>query len=96
MYKRQPEDSVTREQLATILYRYAAYKGYDVSAGENSDILSYSDFDQLSDWAVTAMKWACGTGVINGVSDSTLRPQGESTRAQVAAMLQRFCENIVK
>lgn len=91
-----PNDPVKREQLAAILHRYAVYKGYDVSIGENTNILSYTDFEQLSEWAIPAMQWACGTGIINGTSESTITPQGEATRVQVAAMLQRFCENIIE
>lgn len=88
-----PDDPVTREQLAVMLYRYAQYKGYDVGIGEDTNILSYTDFDQLGEWAVSAMQWACGAGIINGTGDgSTLSPQGEATRAQAAAMLMRFCE----
>jgi hypothetical protein len=85
---------VTREQLATMLYRYAVYKGYDVSIGEDTNILSYADFADLSEYAIPAMQWACGAGIVNGTSESTLTPQGEATRAQVAAMLMRFCEAI--
>lgn len=85
---------VTREQLATMLYRYAVYKGYDVSIGEDTNILSYADFADLSEYAIPAMQWACGAGVITGVTDATLVPQGEATRAQVAAMLMRFVEAI--
>ena len=88
------EDAVTREQLAVILYRYAVYKGYDVSIGESTNILSYADFADLSEYAIPAMQWACGAGIVNGTSESTLTPQGEATRAQVAAMLMRFCEAI--
>ena len=88
------DDAVTREQLAAILYRYAVYKGYDVSIGESTNILSYADFADLSEYAIPAMQWACGAGVITGVTDATLVPQGEATRAQVAAMLMRFCEAI--
>ena len=88
------DDAVTREQLAVILYRYAVYKGYDVSIGEDTNILSYADFADLSEYAIPAMQWACGAGVITGVTDATLVPQGEATRAQVAAMLMRFCEAI--
>ena len=88
------EDAVTREQLAVILYRYAVYKGYDVSVGEDTNILSYADFADLSEYAIPAMQWACGAGVITGVTDATLVPQGEATRAQVAAMLMRFVEAI--
>ena len=88
------DDAVTREQLAAILYRYAVYKGYDVSIGESTNILSYDDFADLSEYAIPAMQWACGAGVITGVTDATLVPQGEATRAQVAAMLMRFVEAI--
>ena len=88
------DDAVTREQLAVILYRYAVYKGYDVSIGEDTNILSYADFADLSEYAIPAMQWACGAGIITGVTNSTLVPQGEATRAQVAAMLMRFCEAI--
>ena len=88
------EDAVAREQLAVILYRYAVYKGYDVSIGEDTNILSYADFADLSEYAIPAMQWACGAGIVNGTSESTLAPQGEATRAQVAAMLMRFVEAI--
>ena len=88
------DDAVTREQLAVILYRYAVYRGYDVSIGEDTNILSYADFADLSEYAIPAMQWACGAGVITGVTDATLVPQGEATRAQVAAMLMRFVEAI--
>ena len=85
---------VTREQFATMLWRYASGKGYDVSIGEDTNILSYADFADLSKYAIPAMQWACGAGIVNGTSESTLTPQGEATRAQVAAMLMRFCEAI--
>ena len=83
-------DYVTREQLAAMLWRYASGKGYDVSIGEDTNILSYADFADLSEYAIPAMQWTCGAGVITGVTDATLVPQGEATRAQVAAMLMRF------
>ncbi len=83
---------VTREQLATMLYRYAVYKGYDVSIGEDTNILSYADFADLSEYAIPAMQWACGAGIITGVTDATLVPHGTATRAQCAAMLMRFLE----
>ena len=85
---------VTREQFATMLWRYASGKGYDVSIGEDTNILSYADFADLSEYAIPAMQWACGAGIVNGTSESTLTPQGEATRAQVAAMLMRFVEAI--
>ena len=85
---------VTREQFATMLWRYASGKSYDVSIGEDTNILSYADFADLSEYAIPAMQWACGAGVITGVTDATLVPQGEATRAQCAAMLMRFVEAI--
>ena len=87
-----PEDNITREQLAAILYRYAQAKGYDVSVGEDTNILSYADALDVSEWAIPAMQWACGSGVIEGVTEATLVPGGTATRAQVATMLMRFCE----
>lgn len=87
----RPDDNITREQLAAILYRYAKYKGMDVSAGETGSIQSFSDASSVSEYAVTAMKWACGTGLINGISGK-LVPAGTATRAQTAAILHRFCE----
>ena len=83
---------VTREQLATMLYRYAVAKGYDVSIGESTNILSYADFASISEYAIPAMQWVCGSGIVTGVTDSTLVPQGTATRAQCAAMLMRFVE----
>ena len=91
-----PDDPITREQLAAILYRYAQNKGYDVSVGEDTNILSYTDAFDVAEYAIPAMQWACGAGVIEGVTESTLEPQGNATRAQVATMLQRFCENIAQ
>lgn len=87
-----PNGLVTREQFATMLYRYAVAKGYDVSIGESTNILSYADYDEISEWAIPAMQWACGSGIITGVTESTLVPQGTATRAQCAAMLMRFVE----
>ena len=84
-----PDDAVTREQLATMLYRYAQFRGYDVSVGEDTNILSYSDAQNVSEWAIPAMQWACGAGIING-SGSQLNPQGDATRAEIAVMLMRF------
>ena len=89
-------DPITREQLATMLWRYAQTVGYDVSIGENTNILSYTDVADLSEYAIPAMQWAVGAGIINGTGDgSTLTPQGQATRAQAAVMLQRFCEKYV-
>ena len=84
-----PEDDITREQLAAILYRYAQYKNYDVSVGEDTNILSYSDAPEVSEYAVPAMQWACGAGIVEGYGD-VLDPTGNATRAQAATMLMRF------
>ena len=88
-----PDNAITREQMAAILYRYASFKGYDVSAGGMS-LDEYADTSQISSYAVTAMQWANSEGLITGVTDTTLDPKGSATRAQVATILMRFCENI--
>ena len=84
-----PNDNITREQLAAILHRYANYKGYDVSVGEDTNILSFDDAQTISGYAVPAMQWACGAGLMQG-SNRKLLPTAQATRAQVAAMLHRF------
>ena len=89
-------DLITREQFAAILYRYAQFKGYDVSIGADTNILSYADAFAISEYAYPAMQWACGAGIMGGMDDGTLMPQGKATRAEAAAMLMNFCENVVK
>ena len=84
-----PNDNIAREQLAAILHRYANYKGYDVSVGEDTNILSFDDAQTISGYAVPAMQWACGAGLMQG-SNRKLLPTAQATRAQVAAMLHRF------
>lgn len=91
-----PDDLITREQMATILYRYAQYQGLDVSMGEDTNILSYTDISELSQYAMPAMQWTCSAGIINGTSESTLSPKGSASRAQIAAILHRFCELFLK
>lgn len=86
-------DSITREQLAAILYRYAQMKGYDVT--EKADLTGYADSAAISGYAVEAMQWANANGIVNGMTETTLAPQGTATRAQVATMLMNFCENVV-
>ena len=86
-------DSITREQLAAILYRYAQLKGYDVT--EKADLTGYTDSASISSYAVEAMQWANANGIVNGMTETTLAPQGTATRAQVATMLMNFCENVV-
>lgn len=89
-------DSITREQFAAMLYRFAQEQGYDVSVGENTNILSYTDAEDVAEYAIPAMQWAVGAGIISGTGDgSTLSPQGQATRAQAAVMLMQFCENYV-
>ena len=89
-----PDGKITREQIAAILYRYAQYKKYDVSVGEDTNILSYDDAQSISSYAIPAIQWACGAGVVTGKSGSKLDSKGNATRAEVAAMLMRFCENV--
>ncbi|HIS71450.1 MAG TPA: S-layer homology domain-containing protein [Candidatus Scatomorpha pullicola] len=86
-----PNTAVTREQLATMLYRYAQYRHYNTSAGANTNILSYYDANRISEYAFSALQWACGEGIMDGTGTGYLSPQGQATRAQLAAMLMRFC-----
>ena len=89
-----PDNAITREQMAAILYRYAQFKGYDVSA--SADLGAYADAAQVSAYATAAMQWANASGLITGVTDTTLEPKGSATRAQVATILMRLCEDIAK
>ena len=88
-----PNANITREQLVTMMYRYAKSTGKDVSVGKDTNILSYADATTVSEYAVPAMQWACGAGIVNG-ANGKLNPQNNATRAEVAAILMRFCENI--
>ena len=89
-----PNSPITREQMAAILYRYAAYKGYDVS--QKADLSGYTDAASISGYAKDALAWANAQKLITGVTDTTLNPQGSATRAQVATILMRLCETVVK
>lgn len=89
-----PNASITREQMAAILYRYAQYKGYDVT--KKADLSGYSDNSQVSAYAKDALAWANAAKLINGVTNTTLAPQGNATRAQVSAILHRFCDGVAK
>lgn len=89
-----PDDDVTREQLVTILHRYAQFKGIDVSKGKN--ISNFTDHSAVSDWAFSAMKWSVGHGLVNGKTATTLNPADNATRAEIATIIMRYCENIVK
>ena len=89
-----PNDNITREQMAAILNRYAGFKGYDVSAADN--LAAYTDAGHVSDWALASIKWAVGEKLITGMTTTTLVPQGNATRAQVASILMRYIENVVE
>ena len=90
----RPNRAVTREELAQMLYNYAKVKGYDLTA--SGDLTAFPDVSKVSDWAETAMSWANGNQLINGFEDDTLRPGGDSTRAQAASILMNFDLNVVK
>ena len=90
----RPNEPITREQLAAILYRYASYKNYGVT--KRSDLSVYSDLAQLSSYASDAMNWAVAEELFQGVGASLLSPKTNATRAQVATILMRFCENVAK
>lgn len=87
-----PEENITREQIAAIMFRYAKYMKYDVSVGENTNILSYTDFADISEYAVEAFQYAVGSGLMKGKTNTTLNPKDNATRAEIAAILQRFIE----
>ena len=89
-----PYDNITRGQMATILYRYAKYKGYDVTA--KADITTFADGSGIKDWVADAMAWAVAEQLINGIENNQLDHQGDANRAQMATILYRFCENVAK
>lgn len=86
----RPNEAITREQLAAILCNYSAWKGKDTSA--RADLSRYSDAAEISSWATDVMQWAVAEGLISGMTADELQPQGNATRAQVAAILQRYLE----
>ena len=85
-----PTAAITRQELVTMLYRYAQIKGYDVSVGESTNILSYVDATSISEYAMSAFQWACGSGLTEGDENGALTPLATATRAQAAAMIMRF------
>ncbi len=87
-----PEDPVTREQVITIVYRYARYKG--VSVSQSSDLAGYTDVDQVSAWAMDAVKWSVGAEAVLGRTDTTLNPKDTATRAEIATIIMRYCTSI--
>lgn len=90
----QPGDSITRQEFAQMLYNYAKYKGYDLTAA--GDLSTFPDANSIADWAEAAMRWANGNGLINGHDDGTLEPGGTATRAQAASVLMKFDQNLVE
>ena len=87
-----PDLHITREQMVTILYRYAAYKNYNLSVPIS--LSDYSDANRISGWAKEALQWAVSEKVISGTTTTTISPQGTTTRAQAATMLMRFCQRM--
>jgi len=87
-------DLMSREAVATLLWRYAQHKGYDVSEGEDTNILSYEDVGEVSEFAVPAMQWACGIGLLEDLDGSTLNPDGSVNRAQIAKAFFAFCQDV--
>ena len=89
-----PDDNVTREDLAIMLCNYAEFKGRDMT--KSNDLKAFSDGNKVSKYAEKSVKWAVGSGVITGNKDKTLNPQGTATRAEAAAMFQKYCVNVGK
>ena len=89
-----PEDPITREQMAAILYRYATFKDFDMT--KTADLSKFTDSGKISDWSKAALSWANAEGLVNGKGGGILDPLGNATRAEVSAILYCFCENVVK
>ncbi len=90
-----PNANITREQIATIIYRFASYKGLDVSKGDTTNIVSfYSDSMSVSDYAKKALQYTVGEGIMMGKTEKTLNPKDNATRAEAATVLNRFLSNI--
>ena len=89
-----PDNNITREQMAAILYRYAQFKGYDVSA--KGDLTAFTDGDNVSEWATDALAWCVGAKLINGRDNGTVDATGTATRAEIAKIFMSFSENVVK
>ena len=89
-----PNGNVTREQMAAIMHRYATYRNIDTSNVDVSKFNAFTDNSKVSDWAADAVKWAADKGIINGMGDGTIEPQGTATRAQVAQIVKNYQEII--
>ena len=92
----RPDDNVTREQLSAMMYRFAQYQKVDVSVGEDTNILSYDDAFSIGAWAVPAMQWAAGSGLMGGRTASTMDPKANATRAEVATVVMRYSTKVAK
>ncbi|GEM_PF-816335 len=90
----KPNNSLTREQIVTILYRYAIYSGLDVS--QKGDLSRYTDTNSITEWSYTAMQWAKASGIINGRTNTELAPKGMASRAEIATFIMRFIEELIK
>ena len=88
-----PNDTITREQLATIMWRYAKYKGVDVTIGESTNILSYEDISCVNDYAVSAFQWTCSNGIMAGNTNTTLSPDEPVSRIHLASVLHRYSQS---
>ncbi len=86
-----PNSNISREQIATMLYRYAIYKGYNISSAEKTSLDAYTDSNEVADYANSAFKWAVGESIVSGKSETTLNPKDNATRAEMAALLMRIC-----
>lgn len=90
-----PEASITREEMAAIMYRYCKYIGMDMTAKNDVFMERYTDRDEISDWAVTYVEWAVGAGLMRGMTDHTINPQEHANRAQVAQVIMNFCDKVL-
>lgn len=90
----RPNDKITRQELAAMLYRYSQFKGYDIS--KMNELSAYTDKNEIGSWAMDSLKWANAQGLVKGRTETTIAPRGNATRAEAAAMLMRFAENVAK
>lgn len=90
-----PEDDITREQMALMLYRYVQYKGYDTTQS-GTGVQTFTDYGDISDWALEGVTWAVNAGLLGGKGNGILDPTGYATRAEVAQILMNFCETIAE
>ena len=90
-----PEASITREEMAAIMYRYCAYIGMDMTPKNTMFMERYTDRNEISDWAVTYVEWAVGCGLMRGMTDHTIDPLEHASRAQVAQVIMNFCDKVL-